>query len=177
MINLLETFFTDYSISTLIVSFVALIIVTVIEGIMKENFNSFKKTYAVFIISVILQVAYDVIFIAESFRLESEAVLAGAVSGSLSLALSSFIKRILQGKGLPSSVEGLLIEELIKDYVDVEKITETAMYIESLINNEKDDMLESKISLVIIENSINGISQSQALRIAKNIIECEENLN
>ena len=66
---------------------------------------------------------------------------------------------------------------MIKDYVDVEKITETAMYIESLINNEKDDMLESKISLVIIENSINGISQSQALRIAKNIIECEENLN
>lgn len=176
MINILETFLTDYSISTLIIAFIASIILLVAESVYKDRLTPSHKIYIPILICVLLQIGYDILFVLEAFSIRSDAIIAGAVSGSLSIAICAFIKKIISGKPLPTSVTELLIEELIKDYVHVDKISETALYIESLIKNENGDELESKISLVIYENSIDGISKTEALRVAKNIIESESNL-
>ena len=123
---------------------------------------------------MVLQIIYDCVLCSQPV-VQPNTLVAGTVAGSLSVAISAFIKKVYKGETLPSSVAGLFIEELIKDYVADEKISETALYIESLIRNENDELLEGKISLVIFENSIEGTSKCQASEIARLILEFENN--
>ncbi len=176
MINILETFLTDYSVSTLVIAIIASVICMVAEFSLKEKLTPSHKTYLPILFSVFLQIGYDAIFVLQAFYIRSDAIIAGAVSGSLSIAISAFCKKVASGKPLPTSISGLLIEELIKDYVHVEKLTETALYIESLIKNQEGEELESNISLIIYENSVEGLSKTEAIRVAKSIIESESNL-
>ena len=176
MNNILENFLTSYSVPTIVIAFITCIFALIFEISLKEKVNKKQIIYLSILISVVLQILYDYIIVYETPSIQSASVIAGTVAGSLSIAISAFIKRVYKGEGLPSSVAGLLIEELIKDYVLNEKVSETALYIESLIRNENDELLESKISLVIFENSIEGISQIQAEEIARLILDGKNNI-
>ena len=173
MINILENFLTSYSVPTIVISIITCVFALIFEISLKDKVNKKQIIYLSILVSITMQIVYDCVILGQA-TVSPNTIVAGSVAGSLSIAISAFIKKVYKGENLPNSVAGLLIEELIKDYVTNEKISETALSIESLIRNENDELLENKISLVIFENSIEGTSKTQAMQIARLIIQAEK---
>ena len=143
MINILENFLTSYSVPTIVISIITCVFALIFEISLKDKVNKKQIIYLSILVSITMQIVYDCVILGQA-TVSPNTIVAGSVAGSLSIAISAFIKKVYKGENLPNSVAGLLIEELIKDYVTNEKISETALSIESLIRNENDELLENK---------------------------------
>lgn len=173
----LKEFFTNYSLPTIIIAAISSLIVIIFKHIAKGKFSKFFKSFTPFVLSFILYLSYDMIFVLHSFDFRYEALYAAFLCSSLSTIIIATINKIKRGEPLPSSAVVLLVESLLAEYVDRDYLANTANNIELII--EKND--QSQTSLVEqvayeIKGASTELSGAQAEFAARIIIEAVNTL-
>lgn len=174
---LLKDFLSDYSLPTVVIALFTGALSFIGEKLLKEKLPKAVKIYAPFLLSVLLYFAYDAIFVNKAFSLNSEAFYAGLLSGSLSKVLYSAAKRISNGKNAGLSATVLLIESLLSEYVEEEKLSAAVGAItELLLNSERSPDVGNEILSVIKEGSVKEFSDEELLLLVAIIIKSVESL-
>lgn len=175
MNNLLHDFLTAYSYPTIIVAVIVCAVSLSLNGL----FIKLPKTiriYIPFIISITLYYAYDMIFILNDFFLRGETLYAGILSGSISLIISSSIRKISQGKPIGLGATVLLIEGILYGYIDESILTKTACEIERAISLSTNQALTEKQIIKALKSSNKGLSTADICHLVKLILVAVENI-
>ena len=174
----LENFFAGFTVPTVIIAIISGTVNVLFDKFLADKVNATLRNYAVFMLAVILYVAFDALFVLKAFEIRTQTLYSGILSGSLSMILSSAFKRISEGKSIGGSATRLLIESLIEEYVSANSITATAIAIEKLFNDSSicENKIE-KIKDVIAANANCVIDQDELLSVAKLIIQSINALN
>lgn len=174
---LLKDFLSDYSLPTVVIAVFTGTLSFIGEKLLKEKLPKVVKIYAPFLLSALLYLAYDAIFVKKAFCLNSEAFYAGLLSGSLSKVFYSTVKRIANGKNAGLSTVALLIEGLISEYVEEEKLSAAVGAItELLLNSERSADVGNEILSVIKKGSVKEFSDEELLLLVAIIIKSVESL-
>lgn len=129
---ILQDIFTSYGISTIVIS----IIVCVLRLALERFFKKIPKlllTYIPFVIAILLNFLFDIIFISKCFTLNTNVLYSGLVSGSLSAIIYSAIKKNKDEDLSNTTASILLIESILKGYIDQSVLTKTAQEINTLL--------------------------------------------
>lgn len=170
-IVLLKDFIFSYGLPTVVISVAVGVISLLVEKILKVKLPKLLLTYAPFILAVVLHIAYDTIFVLKNFSISMQSVYAGLISGSLSIIIKETAKKILSGKRVNLSATAILIEGLITGYVKSDCIVQTAILLESVIadGKENDSLIREKIYSTLKENS-EHVDEQDLIRLATLII-------
>ncbi len=166
----LTDFFATYSLPTLIIALIVSAITFVINKFLENKLSKSFRSYLPFIFSITLYVAYDMIFVSKAFSVNVNSLYAGILCGSLSLIIGGALARITKGKPLSVSQTVLLIESILAGFVHAENLNRTATEVENLIADTEENTDADSIANTIKQNSVEGIDDSEFLRLAKLII-------
>lgn len=168
---LLKDFFISYSLPTVIIALCVTVAVLVLEKIFKDKIPFKVMNYIPFILSVIIYVIYGLII--SSGKITSDYFYAGILSGSLSTVMRSAINRISQGKSIGLSATVLLIESLLKGYVDENSLTKTAILIDELLTKhteELNDDIIKKTASILKDNANCDKPDDETIKVATLIV-------
>lgn len=167
----LQDFLAFYSLPTLIIATsVCVVSLTLFKFL--PNIPKAVKTYLPFTLSIALHFAYESIFVLGYISFGKHTLYAGLLSGSLSLIISSTIKRISKGKTLGLKATVLLIEGLLEEYVSANVLEKTAILIDQVISDQNlsTELVEQSVVEHITNNSLD-IEKQDATNLAKLIIQ------
>ena len=172
---LLQDFLVTYSLPTLIV---AVIVSTVSLTLNKFLVNAPKllKAYLPFLLAVLLYFLYDMIFVEGAFLLNKHAFYGGILSGSLSVIISSALRKISSGKSIGVSATALLIEGILDGYIANHLLTKTALDIELALSIKDGEQKEQQV-IDTISYNCSSLSSDQIIRLAKLIISAVKHVN
>lgn len=174
---LLKDFFANYSLPVLIIA--------LFVGIMKFILYKFIPTktpkalmpYIPFIISILLYLAYDMIFVLKAFSFNSNSLYAGVLSGSLSVVCFSALKKIDSGRPLNVSQTVLLIEGMLHGFMSENLLTQTAIELEKVLEEGcTDQNLSDRVTSTIKNNAYSLFSDDDLMRLALLIIQTVKSL-
>ncbi|MBE5737684.1 MAG: hypothetical protein E7348_04715 [Clostridiales bacterium] len=166
---LLQDILTSYSLPTIIIA----IIVCSASLTLNKFFNRLPKTikvYIPFLMAIVLYFLYDMIFVINDFTFRSETLYAGIFSGSISAIINSTITKLLQGKPINTNTTILLIEDILRGYIDQKVLSKTASEIENLLLFNTDDDLTQKNIVALLTEITSELSQMDICNLAKLII-------
>ncbi len=166
----LTDFFATYSLPTLIIALAVSVITFVINKFLANKLSKAVRSYLPFIISILLYIGYDMIFVSKAFSINVNSLYMGVLCGSMSLIIGGALARIKKGKPLSVSQTVLLIESILTGFVQAENLTKTACSVEELIGTDEENTSTDNIAKTIKENSVDGIDEGEFLRLAKLII-------
>ena len=170
-LNLLKEFLLSYSLPTIIIAVAVGFVGFLTEKFINVKIPQFILTYAPFIVAVLLYFAYDMLFLVKAFYLRSESLYAGILSGSLSVIIKETVKKIVSGKPVNLSATTLLIEGLITGYVKNGAITKTAILVENILRERKDEQDDVKFEVATaLKNNSDGLDEQDLLSLASLII-------
>ena len=167
---LLKDFFISYSLPTVIIAICVAVAVLILEKIFKEKLPFSVLNYLPFALSILVYFVYGLII--SNGKISSDPFYAGILSGSLSTVIRSAIRRIGQGKSIGASATILLIESLLRGYVDENSISATAVLIDEILSKREDlneDLVE-KTTNVLINNANKTSSKEQIESVASLIV-------
>lgn len=165
---LLQDILTSYSLPTIVIA----IIVCSASLTLNKFFNRLPKTlriYIPFLISIVLYYIYDMAFVLHEFAFRSETLYAGIFSGSVSTIISSSITKLLQGKPINTNATIVLIENIMRGYIDQKVLTKTASEIEKLLFDSDQDLRQKNLIALLTEITTE-LSQMDICNLAKLII-------
>lgn len=173
----IKNFFSSYSIATISISIAVTLIVFLISLFWK-NIPRLLKAYAPIILAVVLEFAYDMIFIRGEFIFTVEAFSTGLVSGSLATVFMAFINKIKNGQDFSFDASVILIEEILSSYLKGEN---KKLAVETILSILKDDLKEEKqmldeVCAVIKKYSADGFTHAEILAISELIIQTADSL-
>ena len=166
---LLQDILTSYSLPTVIIA----LIVCVANLTLNKFFNNLPKTikvYIPFLVAIVLYYLYDMIFVLHDFIFRSETLYAGIFSGSLSAILNSATTKLLQNKSIDTNTTILLIEEILRGYIDQKILTKTACEIQNLLQFNKSDEFNQESVIALLTNITSELSQMDICNLAKLIV-------
>ncbi len=166
----LTDFFATYSLPALVIALIVSVITFIINKFLADKLPSSARSYIPFILAIILYLGYDMIFVCNAFVINVNSIYAGMLCGSMSLIIGGALSRIKTGKPLSVSQTVLLIESLLTGYVHNDNLTSTALEVESLIADDENGTDENGIAQVIKQNSVDGLTESDFIRLSKLII-------
>ncbi len=166
----LTDFFATYSLPTLIIASIVSIITFIFNKFLSDKLPKSARSYLPFVISIVMYLAYDMIFVCGAFKINVNSIYAGTLCGSMSLIIGGALARIKKGKPLSVSQTVLLIETILTGYVYSENLSSTAKSVEQLIGEKEEETNADQIADAIKENSTPDIDESEFLRLAKLII-------
>lgn len=170
-LELFKDFLLSYSLPTIIIAIVVALINILIRAIFKDKLSLVIKNYLPFILSVPLYFAFDMIT-KKAFVFSSDAFYAGILSGSLSTIIKTAIDRISQGKTIGLSATALLIESLLKGFIDEKSLTATARTMDNIIaqNQHLDNGLEKELIEILNTTSKHNLTDEQVENLVNLII-------
>ncbi len=166
----LTDFFATYSLPTLVIAVAVSIITFITNKFLSDKISATARSYLPFILSIAMYLAYDMIFVCNAFKINVNSIYAGMLCGSMSLIIGGALARIKKGKPLSVSQTVLLIESILTGFVQAENLTKTATTVEGLIAPTEDATDTESIASAIKENSVEGITEGEFIRLAKLII-------
>ncbi len=174
---LLKNFIASYSLPTLIIAFSVCVVTILLNKFLSEKISKTLFRYLPFLLAILVNFVYDMIVI-KQFCFREHAFYLGVLSGSLSLVFYGAFNKLKKGQFVGLTPTVLLIEELLIDLVDKDKITKTALSLENLIaqNNEDEQSLIAKIIDVLKLNSSCVLGYDELLKIAYLIIKAVKSL-
>ena len=169
--ELLKNFLISYSLPTIIIALVVAIVNLLIRVIFKKKLPLALKNYLPFILSIIIYFAFDMISKGK-FIFDLDALYAGILSGSLSTVIYSAIDKISKGKFIGLSATTLLIESLLKGFIDEQSLTATAKSMENFIaqNQHLDNGLDNGLKEILNQTSKHNLTNEQVEDLVKMII-------
>lgn len=169
----INNFFSSYSIATITIGLIVTVIVCLINYFWK-NMPRVLRAYAPVVLAVILNFAYDMIFIKGQFIFTSEALYTGLLSGSLATVFTALTNKIKSGEDFSLDASVILIEEILSGYlVGENKKLAVQTIIDILnepINKERTQLLE-EVCAVIKKYSADGFSHTEILAISELIVQ------
>ncbi|MBO7345495.1 MAG: hypothetical protein J6U92_06125 [Clostridia bacterium] len=166
----LKEFLSNYSFSTLIIASVIAVVTLILDKFLSKKLSATLKTYIPFILSILVNVVYDMYFVINSFALRVESVYAGVLCGSLSAIIVSVINKIKKGEPIPLSATTLLIERILRGYLTKESATTTALILEKLFDRAEtqngDKITANDVSNAIKEQVSDQISENDLYHIS-----------
>ncbi len=166
----LKDFFATYSLPTLIIALIVSLITFILNKFLSHKLSLSARSYLPFIIAIATYLAYDMLFVCKAFKINVNSIYAGTLCGSISLIIGGALARIKKGKPLSVSQTVLLIERLLTGFVQAESLTQTATAVDALLADNEEDANADSIAEAIKENSVDGIDESEFIRLAKLII-------
>ena len=169
---------SKYGISSIIIAVIATIGYLIIDKI-KSNKLKRIKNYVALIISVVLQVAFDVIFVKKTFVISEETLTTGVLTGSFATALCVFINKTKNKKSVIFNPSRLAIEGLLEGIVPEDDKESVALCIEKTYYDNHKLLGASELSLEI-NNQINKkfgffIEEKIVLFILMEILKLQKN--
>ena len=128
MDNILQDIFTSYGLSTIIIA----ILVCVARLTLERFYQKLPKlliTYIPFIVAILLNYLFDMIFISKCFIIKPNVFYSGLVSGSLSAIIYSRIKKSKDDNLSNTTASIVIIKSILKEYIDQDVLTKTAQEI------------------------------------------------
>lgn len=173
----LKEFFTDYTLPTCIIAVAVAILTLLYDRFFSDKLPLIIRSYAPFIISVLLYIAYDMLFVSRAFIFHENTMYAGLLSGSLSAVIVSSVMRIKRGKPLSISTTALLIESIITGYVREDNLTTVAKGIEEIVVKNSSDPDADALELFIRQNIKDNFSDEELKGLTQLIITAVKNHN
>lgn len=167
-----------YGISSIIIALIATVGWLIFDKIKAEKLKRIKN-YVALIISVILQVTFDVIFVKKAFVISEETLTTGVLTGSFATALCVFINKSRNKKNVIFNPTRLAIEGLLEGVVSENDKESVALCIEkTYYDNNK--ILSTKELSCEINNQINQkfgilIEEQIVLYILMEILKLQKN--
>ena len=178
--SFLKNFFTAYGLSAVIIAVICSACTMLLSKLLKNKLAVQIKTQLPFLLAIIIQFAYDMIFVIHAFELSESAFAAGILSGSLSVIFNSFILRIKDGEFIGLSATALLIEGIIDGIVPESCIAATAMAVESIIAKQSEEIekeqLVNEIVSVLKVNMEGEFNEVELRKTARLIVEAVDSL-
>ncbi len=128
-------FLNDYSIVSVIIALIVTGLSLIFDKFFSDKINFQIKSYIPFILSTILYFTYECIFVYNAFYASVETLYKGILSGSISSIIFSCIKQVKNGENITFNSGILLIQNIIREYVDEKKINKTAEKIQKTFEN------------------------------------------
>ena len=157
----LKEFLSNYSFSTLIIASVLAIASLIFDKFLTKKLSNTLKTYIPFLLSIVINVVYDMVFVINSFTLRIESIYAGVLCGSLSAIIVSLISKIKKGEPIPLSATTLLIERILRSYLNKESATTTALILEKLFDSAEEQKDGFKITATDVSDAIKRETDEQ----------------
>ena len=162
----LQEFFSDYSIGTIVTAVVISIITYLISKLSFPKVVKVLTYFLPFVLGIIIQYVCSIVNTG-SWSFSYAILSAGIMSGSLSFAIKMILHRIFRGDKLPTSKRSIIITGLIDGYVKKDSV----------------DVVVNLIERVFIEKGENPhVEKSEiiteiAFHIEQNVIEGTQNLD
>ena len=168
---ILKDFLVSYSLPTVLIATSVATVCVILGAIFKDKMSRALKGYLPFILSIVSYVIYDMISI-EKVIFREDAFYAGILCGSLSALISSTANKIGRGE-LDSGSTVFLIKGLLKNYVSEDKLYQTALSLDNLLAQNKDDengLLEN-IIYVLKDSASSTFTDEEFIKVAYLIIQ------
>lgn len=171
----IKDFFTSYGLPTVVIGIISSACCLGITAIFKDKCAVFIKTQLPFLIAIILQVAYDMIFLSRAFVFNEQAIASGVLSGSLAVIINSLVNKLKRGEMVVLSATALLIEGLLEGIVPKSCISATAVAVENIINDktadkEKEELIK-EITKIVKSYSEDGFTDYEIEKTAELIVQ------
>lgn len=171
----IEKFFSSYGLSTIVIAAICFGISLALSKLVASKFPILIKSQMPFLLSLIIQFAYDMIFVSKAFVFTEEAFAAGILSGSLAVIAIASINKIKRGEYIGLSATAILIEGLLDGIVPETCLAATAIALESIVTEakeeqEKDDLINDIVDVLKL-NSETTLSDNELKGIAEMILQ------
>ena len=168
-------FFSSYGISTILIALACVGISFALDKLFAGKIKVLFKSQIPFACALIIQFAYDMIFVSKAFVFTEKAFAAGILSGSLAVIAIASISKIKRGEYIGLSATAILIEGLLDGIVPETCIAATAIALEQIIidsqeENEQEELIKEIINLIKL-NSDTKLSDSELGKIAEMILQ------
>ena len=170
-------FLKNYSQDAIIVAILVAITSAIIDRFLTTKQKLYIKIFTPFILGIMFYFLYDVV-VNHVVNFTYNIAYAGILCGSLSSGIYAFCFRLLNGKSTKIDKTTLMIEGLIKDFVNKEFITQSALLIKKEFEStDTKDNVINKIKEIITKTRINEIDDKTINILASVIYENVKNLN
>ncbi len=171
-IELLD-FLAVYSLPTLIIAVIASVIKIVCGHYLTDKIGKGFISIIPFAIALVLNFAYDCIFVKKAFYFGEETLTAGLIGGSLASLFSAIFDRIKSGKlsDLGDGVK-LVLEGILKNYVRADLLMTATIKVKDLIEADSENLENNHDELVgliadtLKEYSEDGITDDEIKAVA-----------
>lgn len=177
---LLKNFLSSYSLPTLLIALCVAFGCYLLEKLIKKQISGMIKAQLPFIIAILVYFVYDMIFLAKDFVLRDTAFIAGIVCGSLAVVFRALINKLKRGDSSVSSAASLLVEGVLEGVIPTEQLHGVAKAVERLIlenDSLNEEQITIEISLLIKENTIEELSDSDIQSLVNLILQAVGGLN
>ncbi len=171
----IKDFFSSYGLPTVIIGIICAGCCYLLNLAFKGKYTVFIKTQLPFLLGIVFQLAFDMIFISKAFLFSEEAFAGGLLSGSVAVIVNSLINKLKQGDMIALSATALLIEGLLDGIVPKSCITATALAVENIINDteterEKEEIIR-EITKIVKSYSEDGFTEEELQKTAELILQ------
>lgn len=176
---LLKDFLAHYSLPTLVIASVCTVFSLICDRFLKNKLPKLIRSYAPFILAILLYFAFDMIFVFKAFVFSENSLYAGILSGSLSFVIFKAIKKIASGKNLTLTATALLIEGLLEGYVNQSAIGETALALDKLLTAQDkldDQTAVTEVLLTLKDKSEINRTEEELFNLAILIVSAVKSL-
>lgn len=139
---------SKYGITSVIIVLISTTVWLIIDKINSKRLEKIKN-YVALIISVILQIAFEMIFIKKEFALGEETLTTGIITGSFSTAVCVFIKKLRNKKAVIFNPTRLAIEGLLEGIVPEDDKEGVAVCIENTYHENNQNLSTIALSCEI----------------------------
>ncbi len=164
--NFIQEFLADYSVFSIAVAILVSVVFIILEKVLSK-IPRIIKSYLPMLLSVLLTVLIDYLISPKCFDVKESLVL-GLVSGSLSLAFTSFFRKKDAGEQVDCSILELSLLEILKDFTDKTSASVIAKEIEK-IEETTEHELNQKITELLDIHLQNKV-EPEELFLLKNLI-------
>ncbi|MBE5753729.1 MAG: hypothetical protein E7340_00130 [Clostridiales bacterium] len=173
---IIKDFLLSYSLPTVIIALSVSAANMILSAFLQDKFTKELKGYFPFFVSILVYLVYDAVTLGEIIVRE-EALYAGVISGSFSALICSAANKLARGQSIGFTPTTFLIEGLLKNYIDKDKVTKTALTLDNLIAQNNDDDETLIIKVVEQLKLCSSAPDSEITKVAYLIIETVKSLN
>ncbi len=166
----LQAIFYGYSAQAVIIALISSIIYKIIDKLCKDKLPTSLKIYMPVLFSLLLNCAYEMIFVTKSFSLSADFINKCLLCCSFSSILGASLDRLIKKKPILSS-QKLLIEGIVKQFIKPECLDNTINLIDDIMQStvgEQDKITE--ISKIISQNCLDSLSEFDLNTLSVEII-------
>ncbi len=174
-------FFENYSLQTIIISVIVATISLIVNNFFRDKLSAVLLSFLPFAIGILLNFAYMLIAVGIKSIVIQDILSTGILCGSLSLCVTSFIKKIADGKhtelsALTEVIERTLGEHLVQHSLSIAVMEIKNQLVNGLTGDANDEQLEKEIVDIIKKYQEKELGDEQVLALAKLVISAVKQL-
>ncbi|MBR5192454.1 MAG: hypothetical protein IKW33_03490 [Clostridia bacterium] len=170
----ISVFFELYGLpATLIAIFVSIVVFLIEKFLVKKD--SFKKIKGLILFSsaCVINFLYNAIFVLGYLSFDQKSISSTFICGSISLAVSSIITSIINGKSGKLIKTTFILEKLLVDFVPNENLSATAIAISALLEgiSEKQVSKENLFAIKeVLKSNVKDLTDNEIDEIVNKIV-------